>query len=52
MAKVGLIAHPMQNLIRNMTGTLLLMCGGLIIDKLRILDSLRMGDFNQEEIWV
>ena len=38
MAKVGLIAHPMQNSIRNRIGTLVLMCGGLMMSKLRILD--------------
>ena len=38
MVKVGLIAHPMQNSMRNMTGTLFLMCGGLMMSKLRILD--------------
>ena len=27
-AKVGLVAHSMQNSITNMTGTLFLMCGG------------------------
>ena len=52
MAKVGLIAHPMHNSIRNMIGTSFLMCGGLIMSKLRILDSLWMGDFNLERIWV
>ena len=52
MAKVGLIAHPMQNSIRIMICTLFLMCGGLIMIKLRILDSLWMGDFNLEGIWV
>ena len=52
MAKVGLIAHPMQNSIRIMIGTLFLMCGDLIMSKLRILDSLWMGDFNLEGIWV
>ena len=52
MAKVGLIAHPMQNSIRNMIGTLFLMCGGLMMSKFRILDSLWMGDFNLEGIWV
>ena len=29
-----------------MIGTLVLMCGGLIMNKLRILDGLRRGDFN------
>ena len=37
-AKVCLIAHPMQYYIRNMIGTSFL-CRGLIISKLRILDS-------------
>ena len=37
MAKVGLIAHPMQNFIRIMIGTLFLICGGLIMIKLRII---------------
>ena len=46
MAKVGLIAHPMQNYVRNIIGTLVLMCGGLIMSKLRILDGLWKGDFN------
>ena len=46
MAKVGLIAHPMQNSVRNMIGTLVLMCGVLMTSKLRILDGLRKGDFN------
>ena len=45
-AKVGLIAYPMQNYIRNMIGTLFLMCGGLILSKLRILDSTWKGNFN------
>ena len=52
MAKVGLIAHPKQNLIRNMTGTLFLMHGGHIMSKWRILNGLRMRDFNLEGIWV
>ena len=52
MAKVGLIAHPMQNSIRIMIGTLSLMCGDLIMSKLRIMDSLWMGNFNLEGIWV
>ena len=46
LAKVGLIAHPMQNSVRNMIGTLVLMCGGLIMCKLRILHGLWKGDFN------
>ena len=46
MAKVGLIAHPMQNYVRNIIGTLVLMCGGLIMSKLRILDGLWKEDFN------
>ena len=50
MAKVGLIAHPIQNSIRNMIGTLLLMCDGLMMSKLRILDSLWKGNFNLEGI--
>ena len=45
-AKVGLVANSMQNSIRNMTGTLFLMCGGLILSKLRILDSIWKGNFN------
>ena len=45
-AKVGLVANSMQNSIRNMTGTLFLMCGGLILSKLRILDSTWKGNFN------
>ena len=44
--KSGLIAHSMQNSVRNMIGTLVLMCGGLIMSKLRILDGLWKGDFN------
>ena len=40
MEKVGLIAYPMQNSVRNMIGTLVFMCGGLIMSKLRILDGL------------
>ena len=40
MAKMGLIAYPMQNSVRNMIGTLVFMCGGLIMSKLRILDGL------------
>ena len=43
MAKVGLIAHPMQNLIRNMVGTLFLVCGGLMMSKSRILDGPQAG---------
>ena len=46
MAKMGLIAYPMQNSVRNMIGTLVFMCGGLIMSKLRILDGLWKGDFN------
>ena len=46
MEKVGLIAYPMQNSVRNMIGTLVFMCGGLIMSKLRILDGLWKGDFN------
>ena len=46
LSKAGLIAHPMQNSVRNMIGTLVLMCGGLIMSKLRILDGLWKGDFN------
>ena len=46
MAKVGLIAHPMQKSIRNMIGTLFLMCGGLMMSKLRILDGPPSWDFN------
>ena len=49
-AKVGLVANSMQNSIRNMTGTLFLMCGGLILSKLRILDSIWKGNFNLEGI--
>ena len=33
LAKVGLIAHPMQNFLRNMIGTLFLMSGGFMICK-------------------
>ena len=33
LAKVGLIAHPMQNFLRNMIGTLFLMSGGLMVCK-------------------
>ena len=51
-AKVSLIAHPTQNSIRNMIGTLFLMYGGLMMSKLSILDSLWMGDFNLEGISV
>ena len=39
-AKVGLVAHSLQNYITNMTGTLFFMCGGPILSKLRILDSI------------
>ena len=46
MAKVGLIAHPMQNSIRNMIGTLLLMSGGLMMSKSRFLDGPPSWDFN------
>ena len=46
LAKVGLIAHLMQNSIRNMMGTLLWMCGGPIMSKLRILDGPPSWDFN------
>ena len=51
LAKVGLIANPMQNSIRNMIGILFLMCDGLIVNKPRILDGLWKGDFNLEGIW-
>ena len=44
-AKVGLIAYPMQNYMRNMIGTLFLMCGGLMMSKLRILDGSPSWDF-------
>ena len=46
LSKVGLISHPMQNSVRNMSGTIVLMCGGLIMSKLRILDGIWKGDFN------
>ena len=46
MAKMGLIAYPMQNSVRNMIGTLVFMCGGLIMSKLRILDGPPSWDFN------
>ena len=46
LSKVSLIAHPMQNSSRNMIGTLVLMCGGLTMSKLRILDGIWKGDFN------
>ena len=46
MAKVGLIAHPMQNSTRNMIGTLFLMCGGPMMSKLRISDGPPSWDFN------
>ena len=36
----------MQNSVRNMIGTLVLMCGGLMMSKLRILYSFWKGDFN------
>ena len=35
-AKVCFVAFPMQNLVRNTTGTLLLMNGGLPVSKLAI----------------
>ena len=38
LSKVGLIAHPMQNSVRNRIGTLVLMCGGLIMSKFRELE--------------
>ena len=50
MAKVGLIAHPMQNLIRNIVGTLFLVCGGLMMSKSRFLDGPVSWDFNLEGI--
>ena len=37
-AKGGLIANHMQNFLRNMISILFLMCGGLMMSKLRILD--------------
>ena len=43
MAKVGFTAHPMHNSIRNMIGTLVLFCGGLVMSKIRILDSRWIG---------
>ena len=43
MAKVGLTTHPMQNLMRNMVGTLFLFCGGLMMSKSRILDGPQAG---------
>ena len=52
MATMGLVAHPMQNSIRNMMGTSFLKCSGLVMSKLRILDGLWKGDFNLEGIWV
>ena len=52
MAKVGFTAHPMHNSIRNMIGTLVLFCGGLVMSKIRILDSRWIGDFNLEGILV
>ena len=57
-AKVGFVAHSMHNYIRNMTGTLFLMSDGLIMSKLRILDSIWKRNFNLEgirvwrEIWI
>ena len=52
MAKVGFTAHPMQNSIRKMVGNLVLFCGGLVMSKIRILDSRWIGDFNLEGILV
>ena len=49
-AKVGLIAHPIQNSIRNMIGTLLLMSGGLMRSKSRFLDGPPSWNFNLEGI--
>ena len=46
LAKVGLIAHLMQNSLRNMISTLLWMCGGPIMSKSRILDGPPSWDFN------
>ena len=43
LAKLGFITHPMQNSMRNMTGTLFLMCGGLMMSKLRISDGPQAG---------
>ena len=53
LSKVGLIAHPMQNLIRNMVGTLSLVCGGLMMSKSRILDGPPSWDFRLEghQVW-
>ena len=53
MAKVGLIAHPMQNLIRNIVGTLFLVCGGLMMSKSRILDGHPSWDFRLvgHQVW-
>ena len=53
MAKVGLTAHPIQNSVRNMTGTLFLMCGGLMMSKLRILDGSPSWDFRLvgHQVW-
>ena len=48
-AKVGLIAHHMQNFLRNMISILFLMCGGLMMSKLRILDAPPSWDFNLGE---
>ena len=45
-AKVGLIAHHMQNFLRNMISILFLMCGGLMMSKLRFLDGPPSLDFN------
>ena len=52
-AKVGLIAYPMQNYMRNMIGTLFLMCGGLMMSKLRILDGSPSWDFRLvgHQVW-
>ena len=52
-AKVGLIAYPMQNYMRNMIGTLFLMCCGLTISKLRFLDGSPSWDFRLvgHQVW-
>ena len=50
MGKVGLIAHHMQNFLRNMISILFLMCGSLMMSKLRVLDGPQSWDFNLEGI--
>ena len=53
MAKMGLIAYPMQNYMRNMIGPLFLMCGDLRMSKLRILDGSPSWDFRLvgHQVW-